>query len=312
MCRLYGFRATHPTKAECELIESQNSLLRQSERDERGLGNPAGWGIGVVRDGRVTCERQVKPAFESDEYRRDAANSEGTTVLGHVRRATVGEPRLENTHPFRRGQSLLVHNGHIPAFDRVRPRLLEEIRPGLRESIEGDTDSEHVFCLLLSRLRERRPGGDGGPAGPDPELMRDVLADAVREIRGWCEAAVGSGGDVPRGPEGHRLDRVALNLLWSVGDRLVGSRIGRSLWYVERDERHRCTVCGEFHPPGPEPEGYESVVVASERVTREDWREVPEGSVFYVDEALDLRIASVRDRARPAVRSPREGPGETT
>lgn len=292
MCRLYGFRATHPTRVECELVASQNSLMQQSRRDERGLHNPDGWGLGTVRDGELNCEREVGPAYGSEEYRRDAARVDATTVLAHVRRATVGEPREENTHPFRREGSMLAHNGHVPSFEELRPRILEEMSPGLERGIRGTTDSEHVFHLLLSRLRDRLDvpaDREVREAEPDGAVMRDVLRETVADLRGWCEATVSGGDDVPRGPDGHRLDRVALNLLWTVGERMAGSRVGRSLWYLERDGAHRCEVCGEMHPD-PEPESYRSVVVASERITGEDWKEVPASSAFYVDEEMRLRV----------------------
>ena len=295
MCRLYGFRATHPTRVQCELIEAQNSLMRQSRRDGRGLGNMDGWGLGTVRDGTLRCEREVGPAYESEEYRRDAARIDATTVLAHVRRATVGDLREENTHPFRREGSLLAHNGHVPAFDRVRPRILERMTPELERGIRGTTDSEHVFHLLLSGLRERVDPPEDEPvanAGPGSEVMAEVLHETIGELREWCDATVPETDGIPRGPEGHRLDRLALNLLWTVGDELVGSRFGRSLWYVERDGAHQCEVCGERHPD-PEPEGYRSVTLASERITDEDWREVPESSVFRVDEEMRLQVESL-------------------
>lgn len=291
MCRLYGFRATHPTRVQCELIEAQNSLMRQSHRDGRGLGNMDGWGLGTVRDGTLRCEREVGPAYESEEYRRDAARVDATTVLAHVRRATVGDPREVNTHPFRREGSLLAHNGHVPAFDRVRPRILERMAPELERGIRGTTDSEHVFHLLLSHLRDRvEPAADEpvAEAGAGAEAMADVLRGTIGELRGWCGDAVPEADGIPRGPDGHRLDRLALNLLWTVGHSLAGSRFGRSLWYVEREGAHRCEVCGGQHPD-PEPDGYRSIVLASERITDEDWQEVPESSVFVVDDRMRLR-----------------------
>lgn len=295
MCRLYGFRATHPTRVQCELIEAQNSLMRQSRRDGRGLGNPDGWGLGTVRDGTLRCEREVGPAYESEEYRRDAARIDASTVLAHVRRATVGEPREENTHPFRREGSMLAHNGHVPAFESVRRRFLEQTAPELERGIRGSTDSEHVFHLLLSRLRDRvDPAADEpvAEAGPGSDVMAEVLDDTIGDLRAWCDDALTGTDGIPRDPEGHRLDRLALNLLWTVGDELAGSRFGRSLWYVEREGARRCEVCDEQHPD-PEPEGYRSIVIASERITDEEWQEVPESSVFRVDEEMRLQVRSL-------------------
>ncbi|MFB6099186.1 MAG: class II glutamine amidotransferase, partial [Salinibacter sp.] len=111
MCRLYGLQATHPTRSACELLDAQNAMIQQSREDARGLSNPHGWGMGQVTDGTTSCFRQVEPAAESESYREEALKTEGTTVLAHVRRATVGDPSHANTHPFRHGPALLIHNG---------------------------------------------------------------------------------------------------------------------------------------------------------------------------------------------------------
>jgi len=149
MCRLYGLQATHPTRSACELLDAQNAMIRQSREDARGLSNPHGWGMGQVTHGTTSCFRQVEPASESESYREEALKTEGTTVLAHVRRATVGDPSHANTHPFRHGPALLIHNGHVPAFDAVRPHLLDALSDERRRYIRGTTDSEHVLALLL-------------------------------------------------------------------------------------------------------------------------------------------------------------------
>lgn len=72
-----------------------------------------------------------------------------TTVIAHIRKATCGEVRLQNTHPFQRelwGQHwVFAHNGTLRDF---HPELDGEFRP------VGNTDSELVFCWLLQNLRE--------------------------------------------------------------------------------------------------------------------------------------------------------------
>ncbi len=272
MCRLYGMRASHATEIACELVEAQNALIRQSEEDARGLVNDDGWGIGYLSGGELHCQREVGPASESEAYRRDAAAAPATLAMAHVRRATVGGAAVVNTHPFRRGRSMLAHNGHVGAFDTVRERILAELRPEDRDAIEGTTDSEHFFQLLLSR-RDRNPGHSKGR----------ILRDAVRDVRRMVREA---------DPEAE----VALNVLWSVEDELVGSRLARSLWYLERDEPHRCERCGEFHPDPdtiPDGEAYRSAEVASERISSEEWAEVPEGSVFRLDDDLGFRFEPI-------------------
>lgn len=258
MCRLYGLAATHPTRVECELIDAQNSLFHQSRHDARGMENPHGWGMGWYRAGQLRCERQVQPADESEEYRRTAAETSGEVVIAHVRRATVGSPRIENTHPFRHGESLLAHNGHIDQFENVRPAMLERMNLLNREAIQGTTDSEHFFQLALSMLD-----------GDAPESMREALVEAVQYVREHFP-----------GEEGEQT--LSLNTLFGHEGQLAGSRLHRSLWYTVRDEPGTCGVCGKAHYEVDNPEDYRAIVVASERITDEDWQPVPNGSTFVV------------------------------
>lgn len=268
MCRLYGMRSTHPTRVECQLVEAQNSLIRQAREDARGRVNDEGWGLGVLRDGRLEREREVEPAPRSEEFRRDAARVEAEAVLAHVRRATVGEAAVVNTHPFRHGDSMLAHNGHVGGFDDVRGELLAEMTPEHRRAVRGSTDSEHIFHYLLT-LRERHPEA----------RLEDVLARGLRDVAALARDA-GTG------------DEVALNVIWLVGGELVASRRGRSLWCLERDGPRRCVVCGRLHPdPGVlDGDDYAAASLASERITDEGWTEVPEGSVLRVDGEMNVRV----------------------
>ncbi|MFQ5679944.1 MAG: class II glutamine amidotransferase [Gemmatimonadota bacterium] len=262
MCRLYGYRATHAAPVECELLEAQNALIRQSRADERGLSNPDGWGIGFVAGGRVERIRQAGPAFESKLFRAEARRVRATTLVAHVRRATVGGRGLANTHPFRHRSSLLAHNGHLGDFAALRPRLLEAMTPEWRCTIAGDTDSEHFFHLLLSRRQ-------ASPARPTAQILRSAIRDVLR----WSGEA-----------------DVAVNVLWTVGDELTGSRLGRSLWYVERDRPHVCEVHGTVHAGAPAGATLRTLVLASEPITGERWTEVPERSLFTVGREMRLRV----------------------
>ncbi|MFB6264836.1 MAG: class II glutamine amidotransferase [Bradymonadaceae bacterium] len=267
MCRLYGMRATHPTRPACELIDAQNSLIQQAVEDGRGLENPHGWGIGWVHDGATECARQVEPADESAEYRRNVLDTAAETVVAHVRRATVGDPCYENTHPFRDGEQFLAHNGHVGKFDAVRPKILEALPAGVADRIQGTTDSEHVFQLVRSYREE----------GDD---MIDALRRAVDRLQRWT---LDAGGE----PE------LALNTLWVDRGELAGTKVERSLWYLVRDEPITCSICDAPHAHPPGDDEYRSVVVASEKITDEDWVRMPEGSVFEVDDDLSIRLQPV-------------------
>ncbi len=178
MCRLYGFRSTTPRKVECELIRAQNSLIVQSRHDERGQSNPHGWGLGTYSRGEPCMERQAEPAYESEAFRWAAARVYTCHVMAHVRRATIGNPRIENTHPFLHGPWLLAHNGNLGAFQVIRSKMLAAMALPHRQAIQGKTDSEHVFHLLLS-LHEQQP----------EKPLLHILRQGLQQVIDWSRQA---------------------------------------------------------------------------------------------------------------------------
>lgn len=264
MCRLYGFRSSQQRKVECELIAAQNSLLRQSLGDASGQVHGDGWGLGHYDQGAPQLARQPAAASVGDAFRWASAKAFTTTAVAHVRHATVGVPRLENTHPFRLDRWLFAHNGTLGAFALIKPRLLAAMTPALRETSRGDTDSEHLFHYILSCLER-------DPARP----LIAAVRRAVTDVRSWSREA---------DPQA----QVALNLVLTDGRQSVVQRLGRTLWSVERRHVHPCQVCGgAIHLKEPVRADYRAVAFASEPITSdEDWVEAADGSLFAVDESL--------------------------
>ena len=269
MCRLYGFRASEATKVECTLVHAQNALMVQSQSDQAGKSHANGWGM-VSFDGRVPhVERQAWAAYHGEHFRRVAGRIYAKQVLAHVRRATVGEPKLANTHPFLDGGWALIHNGTIPNFDRVRPLLLAQLPEHRRAAITGDTDSEHVLQLLRA-MQDRQPAR--------PSL--DILDAMIGMVAGWC----------------HEIDpsaRLGLNLLVTDGRQMIGSCLGRPLHFVERRGVHDCEICGFPHIHHKPRHAYRAVVIASEPISHEEWHEVPDGSVYRIDPDYRLELHSI-------------------
>ncbi len=81
MCRLYAFKSNARRKVECELLRSQNSLLEQSRRDERGASNPHGWGLGTDEESEPRVVRQPEAAFASEVHRWESAQTHTCNVL---------------------------------------------------------------------------------------------------------------------------------------------------------------------------------------------------------------------------------------
>ena len=181
MCRVFGCVAAEPVSIRHELLDAQNPLIRQSEEHD------SGWGMAVYEraEGAEPTLVRFPEAAHMDGDFRSASELRGRIFNVHVRRATMGNLRPENTHPFCLGNYTLGHNGTIVRY----PRLLT---PEMRRP-EGDTDSEHLFNLLMHDF------DDGDPVA----CLRDTMRHAVE-----CSPFSG------------------LNILFSDGERLFAYRLG--------------------------------------------------------------------------------------
>lgn len=266
MCRLYGLRANEPTRVECSLVEAQNALMAQSRGDREGLVHAHGWGVADYSDGLPLVEKQSWASWHGEHFRKAAARVYAKIVIAHVRRATVGPPAVENTHPFSHGAWLFAHNGTIPSFEELRMHLLDAMDPMQRDEIRGTTDSEHLFRYLLSLWQQH-------PERPLIESLRLGLTQVLQWVR-----EIGS-------------DRQAgLNVLWTDGKSFVGSRFNRTLWLLERNSISVCPMCGKSHVHHEPKARYHSVEVASEPISDESWSEVPNGTIFSIDADLNFAL----------------------
>jgi predicted glutamine amidotransferase len=266
LCRFFGLRATAPTSIDCCLVRARNSLMAQSRRDLQGFDHADGWGIAAWHGHDLLIQREANAAHLDDDFRAAASRVEAPTVVAHVRRATVGAIQPVNTHPFSHGPWAFVHNGTVPYFEQIRERMLAGMTPLHRSAIRGETDSEHLFHLILSRHEQ-----DAG------RPVLDSLAASLVQVLRWCREI----GDYPR---------LGLNVLLTDGARMVGSRWQRTLCFLERNGRQPCPECGRVHACG-DPAGYRALVIASEPTTTgEPWQEVLERSAFEVGDDLGLRF----------------------
>jgi predicted glutamine amidotransferase len=70
--------------------------------------------------------------------------------FAHIRASTGTAIQETNTHPFRYGKWLWMHNGLIREFAGLRRELVLAVDETLFPAIEGTTDSEVMFFLALT------------------------------------------------------------------------------------------------------------------------------------------------------------------
>ncbi len=136
MCRLFGAAASAPIDVSFELLRSDNSILRQSERHD------SGWGSAYYSPAGEPDVRRFPEAAHAAEAFDEVTSGRSRLIMVHVRRATIGDLKLENTHPFAEGRYTFCHNGTILKASNLVP--LADRAP------RGDTDSERFFNLLMT------------------------------------------------------------------------------------------------------------------------------------------------------------------
>jgi glutamine amidotransferase len=288
VCRVLGYLG-EPIALGHVLFETDSSLVRQSynPRMMAGFLNLAGFGMAawdprsVNADDPFTYRVTTLPAFDRN-LRNLADKLSPTCFVAHVRgvshspREVIAET---NVHPFRfpGARVSLAHNGHLRQFDRMRYELIAHIRPELARGIQGTTDSEWIYALVLSQLDD--PWG-----APRVDELAEAVRAALRILRGVRED-LGIDTSSP------------VNLFLATGDALVATRFSFDYgWYPDEDALLETdlpyvslwyTVGGEYaeHDGVPSMSASEvprSLLIASEPLTVDvsTWLEVPEYSML--------------------------------
>ncbi len=252
---MLGIVASEPTGFRLCLHEAPRSLATLSEE------HPHGWGIAVfdARQRGWSVQKSPACARRDQRFSEAAAGSTGHSLVAHVRKRTVGPVGLHNTHPFRRGGWVFAHNGTIEDTTELRART----SPGRLAEVQGETDSELLFAHLLTLMDEVGPA-----SGCAQGRVADVIRKAVRDLL----AHPGLG---------------AANFLLSNGDLLFAFRRGRSLFVLERGPDDPVRESRRSPETGASIDTRwtarrRAVLVASEAITDEPWREVPDGALLVV------------------------------
>ena len=159
MCRWLAYSGSPIPLAEL-LVQREHSLIDQRRRSRLGATTTNGDGFGVGWYGDAETPRlfhSTHPAWNDRNLRELASGVRSPLFFAHVRASTGGAIQQTNTHPFRYGRWLWMHNGLIREFQRVKRELVLAVDDALFPFIEGTTDSEIMFYLALTFGLESEP-----------------------------------------------------------------------------------------------------------------------------------------------------------
>jgi glutamine amidotransferase len=159
VCRWLAYSGS-PIPLEGLLLKRDRSLIDQSLHSRLGATttNGDGFGVGWYDDSETPrLYRSTHPAWNDRNLRELAAGVRSRLFFAHIRASTGTAIQETNTHPFRHGRWLWMHNGLIREFPRIRRELVLAVDDSLFTSIEGTTDSEVMFYLALTFGLENDP-----------------------------------------------------------------------------------------------------------------------------------------------------------
>ena len=290
MCRVLAYLGP-PLNVENVLFTTDSSLARQaySPRMMASFLNLAGFGmVAWDPDSRMPEAPFVYRATTLPAFDRNLENLARKIApqcfLAHIRGVSNSPEEVvsqRNVHPFLYSGThvALAHNGILRDFGRMRYGLLEFIKPELAQRIEGTTDSEWLYALLLSQLDD--------PCGvPGPDELAAAVAQTlsiVRRVRERHDIRISS----------------AVNLFVSTGQCVIVTRFSFDYgWYPPEDPAFLewdLAYLSLGYPLGdeylerggewmmtPAEGGPRSLILASEPLTKDvsTWLEVPEYSML--------------------------------
>jgi len=203
MCRHLAYLGP-PRSLASLLYDASHSLEEQSWkplRQRAGAMNADGWGVGwwdpIVRP-EPARYRTASPMWTDRSFHSVAEVVHTGAFMAAVRSATPPSPIVETGNaPFAAGPWLFSLNGYVHEFrGPVGESLRREVTEERAIGIEGTTDSEIVFALVLDAL------DSGAPAD-------QALAGAIVKATARSQAT--------------------LNLLLHDGHTIVATTLGNSL-----------------------------------------------------------------------------------
>lgn len=261
----FGFYSNDPSLTACALSAFKSVLVIPD-------GAPHGWGMGYYQAGQPLLRKQPKSYQQSLDITQTAGNLRTNLILGHVREATVGGQRTENTHPFRYRNWIFCHNGTLDRFDAVRDDMLRSVPDFIRRNIRGKTDSEHLFHLFLSFIN------DTGKMD-DPRIPADVAAQALGSTFAYLDRLITDKGGSPS-----KGCCIATN-----GNIMLAIRRGIAV-YVSRQTTFTCQ--GPDGKPTPTANLKAVLLIGGSSPTHPGWEEVVDNSIVTVDSSLNIEYSA--------------------
>lgn len=263
MCRFVAYMGQEILMEDI-LVKPLNSIVMQSleARETTIPTNGDGFGLGWYSP-QISLEpalfTSIFPAWNDQNLRHLTSKIKSSCFFAHVRAASVGGVNTYNCHPFIFRNCMLMHNGGLFDFLKIKRHLRHLLDDDIYNWIQGETDSEHFFALFLQNAKRKTINS--------LQVLVDIFRETLEQIL-ELEKLYGE-----NGPS-------FFNICLTDGQRVVASR-----YSTNSDEYLSLHYSQTEHYS----------LITSERLTDvcEDWHEVPPNNILLVDANRKITLSPV-------------------
>lgn len=279
MCRLVAYLG-HEILLEDVLVKPINSIImqslhaRESSIPTNGDGFGLGWYVPQISD-KPALFTSIAPAWNDNNLLHLTAKIKSPSFFAHVRAASSGGVTQFNCHPFIFDKWMLMHNGEIFDFLRVKRHMRHLLDDDVYNWVKGASDSEHLFGLFIQLAK----GKDLSNIITVADLLEESINQTLKLMQQFATP----------GP-------CYFNVCLTDGKRLIASRycsdktavpvtmhysVG-SQFVAENGHYHMVKRCGKN----------KALLVTSEMLTDFDaeWQIVPPNYLMIVDADLSIQL----------------------
>jgi glutamine amidotransferase len=281
MCRFVAYIG-RPISLYDLLFKPKNSLIKQSvkaleaEEPLNGDGFGVGWYTPEAND-MPGLFVSVRPAWNDRNLQYIAPKIISDCLFAHVRAATSSPVNELNCHPFHAGQYLFMHNGDIEGFHKIKRELVRHLPDDIYYSIEGLTDSEHIFAVFQHQL-EKQTEGDIGTKMENAMEETLVYIEEVKKQLGvkddtYINACVTNGDTIVAVRYVSNLSLQASTLYYSEGNAYICKD---GTYCMEKDDLLQNNA----------------LLIVSEKLTTDTtmWNEIPVNHMITVNKNPDVQL----------------------
>lgn len=188
-----------------------------------------GYGMGYYNDYRALIFKKPLNKQPLDKNCFDIARDvKSDTLLIHVRLAETGLYKIENTHPFRFRNFIFAHIGSIYNFSNIDTKLYFKLPDFLMRNMQGETDSELFFHLILAELYRAQELDN-------PELKGEAVVKAIIRSIKIVEDIAGSTDS----------KKSSFTSILCTGDFMIGTAVKSPLYIGNFNGIPDCPICAK-------------------------------------------------------------------